>query len=163
MRSLDLAGKRFGLLTPLEIVSADRRGALWLCECRCGRQALRRAAALRYGVKRGRVPQCSVCLKELNNGRFIDYRNQLKIRLLELWKAHGVLWTESDFIRLTREIRAMLSKVEIEVSEPDPSNVPDPDLPILLYDNEGICSRSQFGSFEAETSLNAMRSRPLLR
>lgn len=50
--AVDLTGDRFGWLTVIEKVErqpGDRGPAKWLCECRCGNTAIKRADKLRYG------------------------------------------------------------------------------------------------------------------
>lgn len=131
---LDITGKRFGLLTAIRIDHMSDQGAIWLCSCWCGGSALRSAASLNASIKRRSAPQCANCLRELNSGKTIDYRNSLKERLLSRWEEDGVLWSDFELERLHRDIVRDLYVQEIYVSEEEPE---PPKIPIRLNDNEG--------------------------
>jgi len=69
MRSIQIAGREFGMLTPAWPVGKTPRGMLvWLCICRCGKLTL-----VRYGnLQSGHTTSCG-CQKKGNGG----------------WKRHG--------------------------------------------------------------------------
>ena len=56
-RFIDLAGKKFGLLTAIERVESSRSGdTRWFCKCDCGNSKQVRAQELRNGHIRPRSP-----------------------------------------------------------------------------------------------------------
>ena len=60
---LDLAGKRYGLLTVIEPVEVDKYGYVrWLCKCDCGNPIIRRAS----GLAGGDIRSCG-CMKRHQN------------------------------------------------------------------------------------------------
>ncbi len=51
MRVEDLAGKKFGLLTPIKRQGSDKHGrAVWLCQCDCGKQTKVNSNNLKWTV-----------------------------------------------------------------------------------------------------------------
>ncbi|OQW38100.1 MAG: hypothetical protein A4E20_04820 [Nitrospira sp. SG-bin2] len=58
---VDLAGQKFGRLTPIQRIGTDRFGsALWLCKCDCGADA----AASSQNMRAGNTSSCGCYLNE---------------------------------------------------------------------------------------------------
>ena len=58
---VDLTGKRFGRLTVVRLAGTNRRGALWLCECDCGRQTV----VWGYYLRRRHTNSCGCLQREV--------------------------------------------------------------------------------------------------
>jgi len=62
----DLTGQRFGSLVALEMIGKLRRSLTWLCQCDCGKTAIRTASQLRMGS----VKTCGRCQEIVPGQRF---------------------------------------------------------------------------------------------
>ena len=104
-------GERFGELVALKIHAADRRGHIWLCECDCGRLALRHAVDLRRSVREGHCPMCAQCLRELRRGLRVA-KNETAARrrsfiaraFVETGSLYANGWEAAEIIELRREL-----------------------------------------------------------
>lgn len=66
MKPVDIAGEKYGRLTPLYRVEPDKYGrSVWMCKCECGNKKKISANALRMGNTRS----CG-CLEKENRGLF---------------------------------------------------------------------------------------------
>lgn len=70
-RAVDIAGKRFGMLTAVRDVGSIGNRRVWLFHCDCGGSAERVAISVRSVAKRGGVPNCGCALSSIRaeNGR----------------------------------------------------------------------------------------------
>ena len=50
LRFIDIAGLRFGRLTPVKLVGKNRLGGLWNCLCDCGAEHVVACSTLRSGI-----------------------------------------------------------------------------------------------------------------
>jgi hypothetical protein len=50
LRFIDIAGLRFGRLTPVKLVGKNRLGGLWNCLCDCGAESVVACSTLRSGT-----------------------------------------------------------------------------------------------------------------
>ncbi len=122
-RALDLKGQRFGQLKPIAILERDQQGALWLCECSCGRFAKRYASALMSGRKARSNQTCAKCQEDAREVFFRRLGVVKKSRVLDLYREKGRLYSQ----RFEQEYRkSVLSELEMEFGErqdeePDPA------------------------------------------
>jgi len=119
-RAHDIQGQVFGALTALRPVGNTQRGVLWLCECECGRHAIRTTAALRMAVKNHQESQCIECQRELFRGR-VKYKTEwFKEFYLLYWHDRGTLYTEGQLKAIKRDIKEGLRAIDFPVGEPTP-------------------------------------------
>ena len=80
----DLAGKKFGRLTAIEIVGLDKHHhAIWRCACDCGGEKL----VERYSLTRGSVRSCGCLPRELNKtGDYRRTHGMWGTRIYRIWK-----------------------------------------------------------------------------
>lgn len=90
-RGLDLTGQQFGLLRALYPVASGQRGVSWLCECDCGRFAIRVAAQLRQPGEH----QCSECVRELFQGSREASRSFWRERYMLMWAETGRFYSDT--------------------------------------------------------------------
>lgn len=119
-RAHDIQGRVFGALTALRPVDKNQRGVLWLCECECGRHAIRTTARLQQAKKNNVESQCATCQREL-------YRGVLSVRAdfwrefyLLHWYEHGSLYTERQLDAIEDHITEDLREMDFPVGEPLP-------------------------------------------
>lgn len=121
--ALDLSKQQFGELTCLRPVEVNRYGYRWLCRCDCGRLAIRLAAQLRYAIKCGHTPACTICQAEKWRGFVIDRRERRRERLLIRWLLEGSLY--SDLWEVS-EMAALRSEFGVlDETEPDSLDIAD--------------------------------------
>jgi hypothetical protein len=119
-RAHDIRGQVFGMLTALWPINNSQRGVSWLCECECGRHAIRTTAALNKAVKNCMEAQCVACLRELNRGiskNNIEWKREL--HLLH-WHKYGNLYTDGQVAAIKRSVTKDLQAVNFPVGEPLP-------------------------------------------
>ena len=101
-RAPDMQGKRIGALTVLfRCVGQRQNNAFWLCECDCGRLAVRSGPALRGNISSEAC--CNVCLGELRRGGAIARRPFRHETFLEMWLQHGTLYSQAHDDRVAAE------------------------------------------------------------
>lgn len=76
----DLTDKKFGKLTPIEIVKRNRNGVYWLCECDCGNDTI----VLAKHLKNGGSKSCGCYRDDLLNQKAIDIKGKRFGKLLVL-------------------------------------------------------------------------------
>jgi len=116
-RAHDIRGSVFGKLTALRPVGSSQRGILWLCECECGRHAIRTVAALRSAVKDNSEAQCAECVQELRRGTSEDRRAIWRERHLLNWYTNGNLYSVGQLEVIKRLITEDLLEIEFPVGE----------------------------------------------
>jgi len=81
---IDLAGQKFGRLTPVEHIGKDKwGGTLWLCECDCGKEII----ILRSSLVSGNTKSCGCLYKEKSlKGMNLKHGCKGK-RIYNIWKA----------------------------------------------------------------------------
>lgn len=122
-RAHDIRGEVFGSLTALRPVGNGQLGVLWLCECACGRYALRHKAALRRAANNEQESQCLECIRELHRGRLQDNSEFLKEIHLLHWHKYGNLYTHNQLKKIERDITQKLRDLEFPVGEPQPDTI----------------------------------------
>jgi hypothetical protein len=112
--ALDLRGEKFGKLKPLAIIERHDRGALWICECSCGRFAKRYAAVLLKSRRDGSVSMCRKCLYDLVGETIESRRDQRKAHFAKMARSGRSLYSE----RFDRSFRAdIMRDLECEFGE----------------------------------------------
>lgn len=82
LRSLDLAGGKFGRLTAIEVVGKRRSSLLWRCECECGQEHLVSANLLKSGA----IKSCG-CLAR-DSSRLRNYKHGMyQTPTYSVWQA----------------------------------------------------------------------------
>lgn len=119
-RALDLTDQSFGLLRALYPMAVGHHGVSWLCECDCGRLAVRMAAALR----RQSEHQCSACLSELRGGYLETQRERRKQCYLVLWATTGRLYTSKYESTYSAQIKKECVDHDVPFGE-EPPDVED--------------------------------------
>lgn len=119
-RAHNIRGGVFGALTALRPVGNGQRGVLWLCECECGRHAIRTTAALRRAAKNGEESQCIECLHEMSRGRANVHADRWREFYLLRWYEHGSLYTDGQLKMIEQRITDDLRTIEFPVGEPPP-------------------------------------------
>lgn len=82
---IDIAGKRYGLLTVIKEVENTRPVTKWLCRCDCGRESIVEGDNLRYGTTKscgcriGRRPKPGEEMKVWERGRMKDVHGYISI------------------------------------------------------------------------------------
>ncbi len=102
-RAFDLTGQQFGLLRALYPVANGQRGVLWLCECECGRFAVRLAVYLR---NQEHEHQCASCWQELHRGHRVSGREALHEVYLIMWAKTKRLYSNVFDEKQSKLIRA---------------------------------------------------------
>lgn len=120
---IDIRGVRFGSLVAVRVVS-KAHGNIWLCECDCGRHALRSAGHLRTCAKVGLSPACRECLEEQRRGTQIDRGQRIREIFARVYRRVGTLYPESSHIRLESLVRR--DTEEFLGFSPDPQCEPGP-------------------------------------
>ena len=140
-----MIGETFGDLTVGRLAGINhRRERLWLCRCTCDGAALRTTDALRSSVRRGTVPCCARCHREVWAGARIARRSDHVAEWVKLWEQHRTLWTSAALDRIERDVRA---KVGAELGGFDERVA----LPVETVDaDEGIGERA-LGDPDEET------------
>ena len=105
-RGQDLSGKKFGLLTAVYCVGRIDSGNRWLCQCECGRWAVRTASRLSQAIRNGQQSMCAECLRELCSGIRLDRREKNKSGLARYFSKTGLLYSEASDRRHAQEIAA---------------------------------------------------------
>lgn len=114
----DIQGEVFGKLTALRPVGRNRLGILWLCECECGRHAIRQTAALRRASRENMEAQCVECLHELSRGATKANAERWHEFYLAYWYEHGTLYTDNQLEATKRLIVEELRALDFPVGEP---------------------------------------------
>jgi hypothetical protein len=122
-RGYELTGQRFGELTVIgraEDTTGRSVGRLWMCECDCGRKAIRSSGQLMQSRRSGQRPCCHQCLRELRGGQWYQRLALLHERYLAQWVDHGTLYLDSQSKTIERNIRRdMAQELGFEL-EPEP-------------------------------------------
>jgi hypothetical protein len=117
-RAYDIRGKVFGKLTALRPVGNNQLGVLWLCECECGRHAIRSTAKLRIATKNNVESQCAECAQELRRGTTEENRAVMhEIHLLH-WYTYGSLYSAGQLETIEQDITENLREIEFPVGQP---------------------------------------------
>jgi len=82
---IDLAGQKFGRLTPVEHIGKDKwGGTLWLCECDCGKEII----ILRSSLVSGNTKSCG-CLnieKRIKTGKARKTHGRSNTKIYKIWR-----------------------------------------------------------------------------
>jgi hypothetical protein len=124
-RAHNIRGRTFGKLTALRPVGSNQRGVLWLCECECGRHAIRVTAALRSNEKEASESQCAECAQELRRGTWEAKREIWRESFLLNWYERGNLYSEGQLKSMERLITEDLREIDFPVGERPPDTTDD--------------------------------------
>lgn len=137
----DIRGHKFGLLTAIRPIENRRTGVLWLCECECGRFAIRSITTLRAALRDNRESQCIQCLREMRSGWFRNQKEYWHEYHLLLWLNEHKLYTDKQLEGIEREILADLKKLDFPIGEPPESQ----------FDSHGVQQSEPYGAMSDGT------------
>lgn len=110
--AMNLIGRRFGELVviakapPRPRQSTDRRPLeQWLCECDCGRQAIRTTSRLRRAEKMGEAPACRECNIERSRGQLATSRDARRSALASHFVQYGSFWSTAGLLSEINKLR----------------------------------------------------------